>query len=179
MSWTRPGAQLYSSLKQEVSSNLPPDTTVDPAAIVPNWGMTHDRPVGSDQATCIDGYASGWPLLSMRTFWIRDPIAANVPKRIRTGIELSGMPWREGNDITGIRVLPLGIISIGFAINTIFYAATLSGGWLLFAFPFVIRRSRRIKRGLCPACGYPVGTSDVCSECGLRVHRATASGPQP
>jgi hypothetical protein len=27
-------------------------------------------------------------------------------------------------------------------------------------------RSRRIKRGLCPMCAYPVGTSDKCTECG-------------
>ena len=54
----------------------------------------------------------------------------------------------------------------GFAINTIFYAAML---WLLFAAPFQFRRYRRIKRGLCPACAYPVGSSGVCTECGKPV----------
>jgi hypothetical protein len=63
----------------------------------------------------------------------------------------------------------------GFAINTAFYAGTL---WLLFAAPFALRRRRRIKRGLCPACAYPVGDSAVCTECGKpvilrRVERAT------
>ena len=51
----------------------------------------------------------------------------------------------------------------GFAINTVFYAAILC---LLFAAPFALRRRRRIKRGLCPACAYPVGDSEVCTECG-------------
>jgi hypothetical protein len=55
----------------------------------------------------------------------------------------------------------------GFAINTGFYAAIL---WLLFAFPFVIRRRRRIKRGLCAKCGYDLrgrgGHQNLCPECG-------------
>jgi predicted amidophosphoribosyltransferase len=54
------------------------------------------------------------------------------------------------------------------AINTLFYAAIL---WLLFAAPFALLRWRRIKRGLCPACAYPVGTRDLCSECGTPVNR--------
>ena len=54
----------------------------------------------------------------------------------------------------------------GFAIDTLFYAVIL---WLLFAGPFAFRRWRRIKRGLCPACAYPVGASDLCTECGKPV----------
>jgi len=51
----------------------------------------------------------------------------------------------------------------GFAINTIFYAAIL---WVVFLAPGTIRRAIRRRRGLCPACAYPIGTSDVCTECG-------------
>jgi hypothetical protein len=57
----------------------------------------------------------------------------------------------------------------GFAINTLYYAAIL---WLLVGLPvaaFALRRRRRIKRGLCPTCAYPVGASDTCTECGKRV----------
>jgi hypothetical protein len=58
----------------------------------------------------------------------------------------------------------------GFAINTVFYAATL---WLLFAAPFALRKWRRIKHGLCPKCGYDlrggVAGSAVCPECGAAV----------
>ncbi len=61
------------------------------------------------------------------------------------------------------RVLPLRPAFPGFALNTIFYAATL---WLLFAAPGVVRRRIRAKRGQCPACAYPIGTSEVCTECG-------------
>jgi hypothetical protein len=64
------------------------------------------------------------------------------------------------------RVLPLRPIWPFFAINTIFYAAIL---WLLFFAPGSVRRMIRRRRGLCPACAYPVGTSPVCTECGKPV----------
>ncbi len=64
------------------------------------------------------------------------------------------------------RALPLRPIWRGFAINTIFYAALL---WLLIPGPFVLRRHIRIRRGLCPACAYPMGESAVCSECGSEI----------
>src|SRR5262245_54887846 len=50
--------------------------------------------------------------------------------------------------------MPCGPVWPGFAINTAFYAAVL---WVLMAFPFAIRRTIRRRRGLCPACAYPVG----------------------
>jgi hypothetical protein len=61
------------------------------------------------------------------------------------------------------RRVPIRPIWPGFAINTLFYSAIC---WLLVAAPLAVRRRRRIKRGLCPACAYPVGASDVCTECG-------------
>jgi hypothetical protein len=59
--------------------------------------------------------------------------------------------------------LPLRLIWPGFAVNTIFYAAIL---WLLIPGPFALRRLIRRRRGLCPKCGYPMGESDACTECG-------------
>ncbi len=56
-----------------------------------------------------------------------------------------------------------GPLWLGFAVHTIFYATIL---WLLIYGVFVLRRFIRLKRGLCPACAYPRGASDVCSECG-------------
>jgi hypothetical protein len=75
---------------------------------------------------------------------------------------------RASRSFTGL--LPLRPIWPGFAINTVFYAGVL---WLLFAAPFALRRRRRIKRGLCPKCAYPVGTSAVCTECGAAVKAAS------
>ncbi len=60
-------------------------------------------------------------------------------------------------------MIPYAPIWPGFAVNTILYAAIL---WLLICGPFALRRFIRVKRGLCPACAYPMGESAVCSECG-------------
>ncbi len=58
-----------------------------------------------------------------------------------------------------------------FVITTLLYATSL---WLLIPGPFALRRFIRVKRGLCPACAYPRGESDVCSECGKALaKRAT------
>jgi hypothetical protein len=64
--------------------------------------------------------------------------------------------------------LPCRPVLPGFAINTLLYAAVL---WLPFAAPGSVRKWRRVRRGLCPACAYPVGTSEVCTECGGHVAR--------
>jgi hypothetical protein len=66
--------------------------------------------------------------------------------------------------------LPVRPIWLGFAIDTLFYAAIL---WLLFAAPFAMRRRIRIGRGLCPKCGYDLRNrprdSSACPECGERT----------
>lgn len=62
--------------------------------------------------------------------------------------------------------LSLSPIWPGFAINTVLYAATL---WVMLAARGRVRRWRRIKRGWCPACAYPVGESATCTECGKAI----------
>ena len=116
---------------------------------------------------------AGWPFVSVRG------MAAYIqewPSRVseiwvnawdRHGV--LHRPWKNDPPptITNFewRDLPYMPIWPGFAINTIFYSAIL---WLLFAVPGWVRRTRRIKRGLCPACAYPIrgGSSAVCTECG-------------
>ncbi len=39
----------------------------------------------------------------------------------------------------------------------------------VFVVPRFVRRRLCLKRGLCPACAYPVGESALCSECGAEV----------
>ncbi len=56
----------------------------------------------------------------------------------------------------------------GFSVNTLFYAATL---WMLMSLLIALRRHRRIRRGLCGACAYPMGESGACSECGIALPR--------
>ena len=40
---------------------------------------------------------------------------------------------------------------------------------VLFFVSSKVRRAIRRRRGLCPACAYPIGTSEVCTECGASV----------
>jgi hypothetical protein len=119
---------------------------------------------------------AGIPILGLKCENERDPIIivddinwtalpGNPNANISGGIQLGSFSKIIGMGPTW-RALPLIPIWPGFAINTIFYAAIL---WLLFAAPGLIRRRRRIKRGLCPACAYPVGDSAVCTECGKPV----------
>jgi len=54
----------------------------------------------------------------------------------------------------------------GFAINTLFYAGVL---WMLCCGPFALRRMIHRRRGRCAQCGYPIGQSPVCTECGAAV----------
>jgi hypothetical protein len=64
--------------------------------------------------------------------------------------------------------LPYGPLWPGFALNTLFYAAIL---WLLIRGSFVLRRSSRVRRGLCGACGYDLrgASHSACPECGANV----------
>jgi hypothetical protein len=73
-----------------------------------------------------------------------------------------------------VKGLPLVPTFPGFAINTLFYAAIC---WLLLASPFAVRRHLRVRRNLCPHCAYPIGTSDVCTECGRLVRGKKAVSP--
>ena len=104
--------------------------------------------------------AFGWPALSM---WY----AGNAERDWQSGALISRERLGSVEEVS----LPLWLIWPGFAINTMFYAAILAGGWLLFAAPLALRRRRRIKRGLCPACAYPIGSSDNCTECGKPVKK--------
>ena len=86
-----------------------------------------------------------------------------------SGDEPAGLLFGNGAaDLGDLEYLPLRPIWPGFAVNTLFYAAVL---WLLIPGPFVLRRVIRVRRGLCPACAYPRGESDVCSECGKGLPR--------
>jgi hypothetical protein len=112
----------------------------------------------------------GWPFASMwseRLQWLATAGSANIE------VVMGGIPYVTPVRTPGIisydedaRAIPLRIIRPGFAINTIFYMAIL---WLLFSAPFALRRRLRERRGQCPSCAYPVGSSNVCTECGTAV----------
>ena len=107
----------------------------------------------------------GWPFISMACHWPWFQQITIPDPPIASGIALSSPSARNAwpYEVHELHALPLRAVWPGFAINTLFYAVIL---WLLFAAPFALRRRIRVRRGMCPACAYPVGDSDVCTECG-------------
>ncbi len=129
----------------------------------PWWEEWHDRfgPFGTGEW----GTAHGWPRYSMSAWraWDKNP---RRTERDEDYMTYGGWELSERNKL---RLVPYSPIWPGFAINTVFYAGSL---WLLFTAPFALQRRRRIRRGLCRKCAYPVGTSDFCTECGAAVKRS-------
>ena len=64
--------------------------------------------------------------------------------------------------------LPCIPIPVGFAVNSALGAAAWSA--LFFGLPAARAMTRRI-RHRCWSCGYPSGTSNVCSECGKSLRQ--------
>lgn len=101
---------------------------------------------------------SGWPMFSFEGTYFKTANGMEtsfmlvVPASLRGYIENYYIPLKPKWP--------------GFVVNT-----ALFGGvpWLLICGPFVLRRHQRRKRKQCVACGYPIGKSDVCTECGLAI----------
>ncbi len=92
----------------------------------------------------------GWPLPSMR-YWTTDPPV--------DGSQHASKPQSHRL----FRGYPNSPIPIGFTVNTLFYGAILFGP--LFGVG-VLKRRRRMKRGLCVWCAYDMAGLSVCPECG-------------
>jgi hypothetical protein len=108
---------------------------------------------------------AGWPMYAMQGGVFHDLAKRNV--------EWHSLFWRENTPIGWVNV-PLRPMWIGFVVNTMIYAAAL---WLIVALVFALRRWRRIRRGLCARCAYPVGPgmSEVCPECGAAIRPGGAA----
>jgi len=153
-----------------------PTTGASPRQSAPTWsGLV--QPLSdfggeliTDEYRLVDG--RGWPVRALTLYCtalrLEGSTAPAISKRWLIDLDPSMSSPIDWGGWATFRRLPLRPLWPGFAINTIFYAAIL---WLVFAAPGVLRRRRRIKRGLCLACAYPVGTSPVCTECGKPVQQ--------
>ena len=74
-----------------------------------------------------------------------------------------GLPRDRPFHIRVFRSFGLSGTTFECGINTLFYAALL---WLLFDGLLILHRFVRLQRGRCLGCGYPMGQSPVCTECG-------------
>lgn len=121
--------------------------------------------------------ASGWPMLTLKA-WRTTSITDNgsdTPQydELYFGCfhfeqDVFGRPPVARSDIVGVvdMLLPLYPIWWGMIGNTILYAAAIA---MLLAVCATGRGAWRIRHDRCPTCGYPRGTSSVCTECGATL----------
>jgi hypothetical protein len=152
---------------------LPPQ----PEEIIPGGiDLSPERPPNDDRGRPtsilrrVEG--RGWPMISL---WCERPslpdrgpsgmFSADL-SRLRGGVRIRFLePWTDPASpaMRHSRMIPLRPRPLGFVINSLFYAAILA--MLVPGVQWTMRRIR-IRRGRCPKCGYPAGSSDVCTECG-------------
>ncbi|MHC4217971.1 MAG: hypothetical protein ACYSU7_05890 [Planctomycetota bacterium] len=123
---------------------------------VPGWSRAATPPHESNyEERAVWEDARGWPMVCLLSY------SADFGGRVKFpwALDLGGTQGPMGLP----RVLPLRPILSGFAINTLVYAVAL---WSIILGPTTLRRTIRRRRHRCPACGYPIGESDLCSECG-------------
>jgi hypothetical protein len=142
-------------------------------AQVSSWSTFMQSHATDDVNLVGEERAAGWPLLAVRSCNTYSSFPR--PSALTESFGEITLPSWLGNRDGAPHTVPICPIWPGFAINTLFYAAIV---WLLFAAPFALRRRRRIKRGLCPACAYPVGESAVCTECGKAVAKHKTQVPK-
>ena len=121
---------------------------------------------------------AGWPLhsLSCRNYAeveMRDAggatsITKSGPNPIVGGIQLDS--FRMGGSTAMWRALPYHPLWPGLIVNTLLYAGLLG---IVVLLPGWARRSLRRRRHQCESCGYPVGSSPVCTECGSAIKADT------
>lgn len=86
-------------------------------------------------------------------------VASRVLTQSHGTLELS----KDWQDRLGLPWLPVRPVWPGFAVNTLLFSAL---AYVPVGVLFWARRRARRLRGQCGACGYPVGVSAVCTECG-------------
>jgi hypothetical protein len=168
--WTQ-SAAILKVLTTRVVVGSPPEATYPDAAYeritLPMW------------------HIHGWPFDSPTRCGMLFPVDRTRTSTQRLWIEGWSLPDSAAKALHRDKVvLSVRPASAGFVINTFFYAAIL---WLPFAALGTFRRRRRIKRGLCPGCGYDLrgrgGHQNLCPECGAAVampdsRNPTAESPQ-
>jgi hypothetical protein len=113
----------------------------------------------------------GWPLLVLEGWGELSGYGPNIEEH------LLATPHRILQRLPHVRKvafgewprLPYRVIPLGFALNTLFYAAVLLGAVECVAFA---RRRVRHRKGRCPSCGYDrvgLAAGSACPECGAKA----------
>jgi hypothetical protein len=159
--WQTFGAQVFQL--HRVGTDAYPDYSESSPGLgaVPKWAN-----VGQESETrLIVGY--GWPFIALKWNGYYAKNNGEVTT-IRGGLKLPlyqvyRRPYGS-NDIP--RALPVIPIWRGFLLNSAVYAGLCVVVCGLFSHLSYRRRSRL---GLCRRCGYPIGSSEKCTECGTAI----------
>lgn len=107
----------------------------------------------------------GWPFRCVRVVCsqpLSDDDQITLPVRLDGGLWLGPRP-KTAAEIVPANVLPLGVLWVGFALNASIFGGSPFAALTLW---WLVRRLRRRYRAQCLACGYPLGATSVCPECG-------------
>jgi len=110
---------------------------------------------------------AGWPYAAMEG-WLeyqRTVFTPAFPPKYHFAI-VDKKRVIQADRISVERMIPLRPIWPGFVMNWLFWSLAFGLLWLAV---IAGRRFVRHLRRQCGSCGYPVGTSPVCTECGRRV----------
>ncbi len=155
------------------SPNLTP-AGYDSAQWLPGW--INPPIAGPVEQRAVLVMSAGWPARCLRARLVgRGDHSPGAGGAIRTGPGPQRVHWDQWEHaiivdgsfslVNHYRVVPTGVIASGMILNLLFWSLPA----LLIAGLFLARRFVRRRRLCCPACGYPVGSSEVCTECGRKV----------
>ncbi len=163
VTWTRIGLRRWNSYRSV--SGFDRREGAFPGEALPYWSPFA---VGEEDYSPSEGdghrwlsEATGWPLLAF--YWEGDD-PREPEATIRWGFVTTLPPWMDGGNVGQPRIVPLHPIWSGLLVNSLVYGTILL---LCIQLPVSTRRLRRRKRGLCLRCGYPLGQSLRCPECGV------------
>ena len=108
---------------------------------------------------------AGWPMHALEGEWQHDASRSPTPQppRARWAIAIPDH-FVRADRLFIPRMLVFRPLWFGFVVNSLLYAAVLLAPW-------IIRVLLRVGRHQCTACGYPIGQSPICTECGRKLRR--------
>jgi hypothetical protein len=172
-------------------ATVPQDWPLPTVRVASAWGLSLWRGSGGAPAststswvTQQEVFQAGWPFRALHAerHWVESARANDRWAMSQSQLQLMQPPgWSSALHIPGAlrgewgRVWPIRPFVWGFLADWLLYGAV---AYAALVAPTMLRRFHRIRHRLCAVCGYPVGVSERCTECGAKVtpHRLAESG---